>query len=76
MSTDMASTYKSAILRKWGQGGTRKGKRKSKGARQQVAATTRSTSDGIRIQDIETIKKLCGRLGADKVQQLARVLAK
>jgi hypothetical protein len=76
MSADMASTYKSAILRKLGQSGRRKGKRKSKYARQSAAAVARTASNGIRIEEIETIKKLCDRIGAEKVRQLAQVLAK
>ena len=76
MSTDMASTYKSAILKKEGGGGKRKGKRGPKPGWKKMAAAARTGGDGISLHDIEAVKALCNSLGATKVQELAQVLAK
>ena len=82
MSSDMASTYKSAVLKELGQGGKRKGKRgpkpgwKKAGAADDAKAATQTGGGGISIEDIEAVKKLCDRMGAEKVRQLAQVLAK
>jgi hypothetical protein len=73
MSTDMASTYKSAILRKAGQGSQRKGK---KPGLKRVGATPRTNGHYISIDDIQAVKKLVDSMGAAKVRQLAHVLAK
>jgi hypothetical protein len=72
MSVDMASTYKSAVLKK------RKGKRGPKpGWKTAVVANGGGgallTSD-ISLDDISAVKKVCDRIGADKVRQLAGVL--
>src|SRR5262245_6105484 len=65
MSDAMASNYKSTILRK----GVRK-KRKLAA----VPATTRN--HGISLADIQEVKALVDRIGAEKVRQLAELLAK
>ena len=68
MSDGMASNYKSAILRK----GARK-RRKLAGA---AKAPAPAGSSGISLADIEAVKELADRLGAEKLQQLAEVLTK
>jgi hypothetical protein len=72
MSYDMASNYKGLILKK--RGGRRRGR---KPGRKPVAlATNGSKAGGITLADIEAVKALADRLGAEKVRQLAAVLAK
>jgi hypothetical protein len=80
LSPDVASNYKSAVLRELGRGGKRKVKRGRKPGRKPAAAPAaaapRTGGDGISLEDIAAVKKLCDTLGAEKVQQLAQVLAK
>jgi hypothetical protein len=77
MSYDMASTYKSAALKK------KKGKKRGPkpGMKPAVAAAAAPTANGqaggsISLEDITAVKALADRLGAEKVWQLAKVLAK
>jgi hypothetical protein len=74
MSYDMASTYKSAALKK------KKGKKRGpKPATVVVAAVPTANghaAGSISIEDITAVKALADRLGAEKVFQLAKVLAK
>lgn len=73
MSYDMASTYKSAALKK--AGGKRRGRKP--GRKPAVAATNgRRAGGSISMADIQAVKDLADRLGADKVRQLAEVLAR
>jgi hypothetical protein len=81
MSPDMASTYKSTALKQLGLGGMRKGKRGRKpgpkpASETAVAKTSPRTGARISIEDIEAVKKLCDRLGASKVKDLASVVAR
>jgi len=48
---------------------------KRKGGRPKAAAAT-GTAGGITMHDIEAVKSLVDRMGAEKVKQLAQVLAK
>jgi hypothetical protein len=73
MSYDMASTYKSAALKK------KKGKKRGPKPATAVAAVPTAngqTGGGISLEDITAVKALADRLGAEKVWQLAKVLAK
>jgi len=77
MSYDMASTYKSTALKE------KKGKKRGPkpGPKPAVAAAAVPTANGhangsISLEDITAVKSLADRLGADKVWQLAKVLAK
>jgi len=73
MSYDMASNYKSTALKK------KKGKRGRKPGPKPAAAvpTANGHSNGsISLEDISAVKALADRLGAEKVWQLAKVLAK
>ena len=71
MSADMASNYKSAVLKK------RKGKRGPKpGWKTAAADGAKAAEAGISIHEIAAVKKLCDRMGAEKVKELALVLAK
>jgi hypothetical protein len=76
MSYDMASNYKSTALKK------KKGKRGRKPGPKSAATvaavpTTNGHSNGsISLEDISAVKALADRLGAEKVWQLAKVLAK
>ncbi len=83
LSADMASTYKSAALKTLGLGGMRKGKRgpkpgwkKAKAAANGVKPATPTAGGGISLEDIGAVKKLVDQIGAEKVKQLAQVLAK
>jgi len=64
----MVSNYKSLILRK-----ARRKKRKVTGEAKAPAA---ARAGGITMEDIQAVKELANRLGADKLRQLAEVLAK
>jgi len=71
MSYDMASTYKSAALKK------KKGKKRGPKPATAIAATANGhAAGGISLEDITAVKALADRLGAEKVFQLAKVLAK
>jgi hypothetical protein len=72
MSYDMASNYKGTVLKK------KKGKKR--GPKPAAAVATAHTANGpitesISIEDIQAVKALAERLGAEKVWQLAKVLA-
>jgi hypothetical protein len=74
MPTSLISNYKHHLVK-----GKRKGKRGRKAggrAAAPVAASTVGAGLTISVGDIDAVKKLCDRLGADKVRQLAQVLAK
>jgi hypothetical protein len=85
MNADMASTYKSSALKHLGLGGVRKGKPGRKpgrkpGPKPALAANGAKTSPkasggAISLADIKAVKELAAKLGADKVRQLAEVLA-
>jgi hypothetical protein len=73
MSYDMASTYKSAVLKK------KKGKKRGPKPASEVAAVPTANgqiTESISLEDITAVKALSDRLGAEKVWQLAKVLAK
>jgi hypothetical protein len=73
ISYDVASTYKSAVLKKM------KGKKRGPkpGKKPAAIATANGHAAGsISIEDITAVKSLADRLGAEKVWQLAKVLAK
>jgi hypothetical protein len=75
MTTTVISSYKTTITSK------RKGKRGKKkmsaiAAESQAAPAPVSRAGGITVEDIRAVKELAKRIGADKVRQLAEVLAK
>ena len=75
MSYDMASNYKGTALRQMGV--KRKGKKRGrKPGATAAAAVNGHASASISIEDIQAVKALADRLGAEKVWQLAKVLAK
>jgi hypothetical protein len=63
MPTSVISTYKSAILKK-------KAKRKA------FRAGGKGSPGTIQLHEIEAVKEVVEKLGAKKVQQLAKVLAR
>jgi len=74
-----ASNYKTAILKKLGSSGKPKAKKGPKPGWKKPAAGTNGTTrraGSISIHDIEAVKKLVEQMGAEKVEQLALVLAK
>jgi len=74
MSTEMAYNYKSTALKKMK--GKKRGPKPGKKPAA-VAPTANGQSAGaISLDDITAVKALADRLGADKVWQLAKVLAK
>lgn len=73
LSYDMASTYKSAALRK--AGGKKRGRKPGKKPGAAVSSNGSHVA-GIALEDIRAVKALADRLGAEKVRQLAEVLAK
>ena len=81
LGVSTASNYKSAVLQELGLGGKRKGKRGPKPGWKKATSPNGTTTGlrkagGISIDDIEAVKKLVAQVGAEKVEQLARVLAK
>jgi hypothetical protein len=75
MSYDMASNYKGTALK---QLGIKRKRRKSgrKAATTSAPAANGHTGGSISLEDIQAVKALADRLGAEKVWQLAKVLAK
>jgi len=71
MSTEMVYTYKANVLRE--QGGKRKGKKR--GPKPGRKAATPNGSASVSVKDIQSVKELVDRIGADKLLQLAHVLA-
>jgi hypothetical protein len=70
MSTSHISNYKTAILKKEGKRRRRRGKRT-------VAAKVGGGRGGsISLADIQAVKALTDRIGAEKVKELAAVLSK
>lgn len=70
MSPAMVSNYKSLL--------SRKAASQSQVARQpraRSAATTAGRGAGITLNDVEAVKKLADRIGADNVRKLAEVLS-
>ena len=77
LGVSTASNYKSIVVKELGSGGKPKAKKGPKpGWKKASANGTARNGAGISIHDIEAVKKLVEQLGADKVEQLARVLAK
>jgi hypothetical protein len=77
MSYDMASNYKGTAIKQMG--GKKRGRKP--GPKPAVAAAAVATANGhaagsISLEDITAVKALADRLGAEKVWQLAKVLAK
>jgi hypothetical protein len=71
MSIEMVYTYKGNVLRELG--GRKKGKRR--GPKPGRKAATANGAGGISVRDIQDVKGLVDRLGAEKLLQLANVLA-
>ena len=75
MTTGMFSNYKSAVMKE-----IRAGKRGPKpGAKPAAIPATngkKADAGGITVEEISAVKKLVDQLGAEKVEKLARVLAK
>lgn len=72
-----ASNYKTTVLKELVSGGKPKAKKGPKpGWKKTPSNGTARNGAGISIHDIEAVKKLVEQVGADKVEQLARVLAK
>ena len=73
MDPTVISTYKSSILK---QGGKKKmGRPKgSKNGQAAVAHSPKASGSSISIEDILAVKALAGRLGAERLRQLAEVL--
>ena len=81
MSPEMASTYKSAALKQLGLSSGRKRRRRRKPGPKPASATASMTKPAprlgnIRLEDIEAVKRLVDQIGAEKVLDLAKVLAK
>jgi hypothetical protein len=81
LTAGTASNYKTAILKKLGSGDKPKPKKGPKPGWKKAAPPNGTTTGlrkagGISIHDIEAVKKLVEQIGAEKVEQLALVLAK
>jgi hypothetical protein len=74
MSYDMASTYKSAALKK--KKGKKRGPKPGMKPAAAVPTANGQAAGSISLEDITAVKALTDRLGAEKVWQLAKVLAK
>ena len=75
MTTGMFSNYKSAAMKE-----IRAGKRGPKPGPKSAAVPTmngkKADAGGITVEEISAVKNLVDQIGAEKVEQLARVLAK
>ena len=79
LGVSTASNYKSVVVKELGSGGKPKVNKGPKpGWKKTTTETNGTTKTGgsISIHDIEAVKKLVEQVGAAKVEQLARVLAK
>ena len=79
LGVSTASNYKSAVIKELGSGGKPKSEKGPKPGWKKAAAGTNGTTrrgGSISIHDIEAVKKLVEQMGAEKVEQLALVLAK
>ena len=74
MSYDMASTYKSAALKQLR--GKRRGPKPGRKPAALAPTTNGRAAGAISIEDIQAVKDLADKIGAEKVGQLAAVLAK
>jgi hypothetical protein len=74
MSTEMAYNYKSTAL-KQARGGKKRGRKPGRKAAA-PANGRKGRRAGITFEDIQAVKALTDRIGADKVRQLAEVLSK
>jgi hypothetical protein len=74
MDTATISTYKGTILRK-GPGKKMGRPNGSKNGQTAVHSTVRASGASISIEDILAVKELAEKLGADRLRQLAEVLA-
>ena len=68
LDTSLISTYKGYIA------GKKKGNGRKKGRKPAEAGNAKA--DGITVHDIEAVKALVDRMGAEKVRELAKVLGK
>jgi len=75
MTTGMFSNYKSAVMKEI-RGGNRGPKPGPKPAAVSATNGRKAGAGGITVEEIAAVKKLVDQLGAEKVEQLARVLAK
>lgn len=77
LSADVASKYKSAVLKELRRNGRKQGKKSKSGRKPAIMVGGASgAGGGISLDDISAVKKLVDQLGAEKVGQLAQVLAK
>jgi hypothetical protein len=76
MSTEMAYNYKSTALKQMG--GKKRGRKPGRKPGKKpvaVAAAANGHTESISLADIQAVKALTDRLGAEKVFQLAKVLS-
>jgi hypothetical protein len=75
LNADVASNYKSAVLRELGLGGRRRGKKRGpKPGWKTAVGNGAPKGQRVSLEDIAAVKKLVDQLGAEKVRELARVL--
>jgi len=75
MTTGMFSNYKSAVMKEI-RAGNREPKPAAKPAAVPATDGKKASAGGITVEEIAAVKKVVDQLGAAKVEQLARVLAK
>ena len=71
-----ASNYKTTVLKELASGGKPEVKKGPKPGYKAAASNGATKGGAISIDDIAAVKKLVDAMGAEKVEQLARVLAK
>jgi hypothetical protein len=74
MSANMASNYKSTILKKQGQSPRRKKGKRGRPAGTEAAPATRSSSEDISLKDIRALRDMSQRLGRSRLRELVELL--
>jgi hypothetical protein len=74
MSANMASNYKSTILKKQGQSPRRKKGKRGRPAAAEGAPATTASGEGVSIKDIRALRDMSQRLGRSRLRELVELL--
>jgi hypothetical protein len=74
MSANMASNYKSTILKKQGQSPRRRRRKRGRPRAGEAAPATTAMSEGVSIKDIRALRDMSQRLGRSRLRELVELL--
>jgi hypothetical protein len=74
MSHNMASNYKSSILKKLGQSPRRKRRKRGRPAAGETAAASKPSGDAISMKDIRTLHDIAQRMGISRLRELLELV--